>query len=167
MLAKNGLPPADDLVERFYREVLNRQRLDLLGELVSPSVVFRQARPGQTDGIDGLGEVLAALFSAVPTLYVSVNGLTAHRDLVVVNAELSGTLLLWPVYQERVFTAQVVHIFDTHGGLITLIDTLAGYPNVWEEDDGDEPGPPPAGPRWVPPHPDKWRKRSTPIRPQE
>lgn len=155
------VPAAEELVSRFTEQVLNHRRLDLLTEFVTEDVRFDHIRPGQPGGIGGLHESLAVLFNVIPHLYVRLDRIQVNAGTVVVESEISGSLLIWPVHQDHVQVRSAVHIYGVREGKIASIQTLSGFTQVEEEDDDDDdgPGPAPPGPRWIPPRPDLTKPR--------
>jgi hypothetical protein len=160
-MATTDARAAEALVQRFIEQVLNHRRLDLLAGLVTDDVKFDHVRPGQPRGIGGLHESLAVLFNVIPHLYVRIGRIQVNRATVVVDSEISGSLLIWPVHQEYIGVPSAVHIYGIRGGKIASIQTLSGFTQVEEEDDDDDdgPGPAPPGPRWIPPRPDLTKPR--------
>lgn len=156
-----GQPPdAEEVVRRFYERVLNQRRLKLLGDLVTDDVEFEHIRPGQAKGRAGLFESLATLLNVIPHLYVRVGRIQVRGDTVVVDSEITGSLLIWPMHDEYVEVRSAVHVFGLREGRISSISTLHGFTQVSEEDDDDDgPGPAPPGPRWIPPRPDLSKPR--------
>jgi predicted ester cyclase len=153
---------AEELVRRFTEQVLNRRRLDLLGDLVSKNVAFDHIRPGQSRGIGGLHESLAVLFNVIPHLYVRLGRVQVNGNTVVAESQVSGELLIWPVHVDHVKVASAVHVYGIGRGKIASIQTLNGFTQIEEEDDDDDgPGPAPPGPRWIPPRPDLSKPRPT------
>ncbi|MGB8381204.1 MAG: nuclear transport factor 2 family protein [Dermatophilaceae bacterium] len=151
---------AETVVRRFYERVLNQRRLDMLPDLVSADVDYEHIRPGQPRGIAGLYESLAVLFNVIPHLYVRLGRIQVRGATVVVDSEISGSLLIWPVFVEQVAVKSAVHVFGLREGRIASIATLTGFTQVNEEDDDDDgPGPAPPGPRWIPPRPDLSKQR--------
>ncbi len=155
MSAANKKPAADEIVRRFYERVFNQQRLEMLDELVDKDVAFRHLRSGQRDSRDGLKQSLEVLFNAMPHVYAALDNILVSGQTVVAACSISSDVFIWPVRLESIGALEVVHVFTVAEGRILSIDTLGGFEQAEDDDDGDGPGAAPAGPRWVPPLPNR------------
>ncbi|NUN69415.1 MAG: ester cyclase [Bacteroidetes bacterium] len=81
------------LVRRYFTEVLNKGKYELIKELFSPSFIFSgpslaKPVPGMPDG---LYDFVANIRHAFPDLYVSVENEIAEENQVVVIWRMTGT----------------------------------------------------------------------------
>ena len=81
------------LVRRFFDEVMNEGRLDLVAELFAPEYVNRHAHPGQQPGPDGVRQLVTNVRRAFPDLVETVDDLVAEGDRVGLRLTLRGTHL--------------------------------------------------------------------------
>ena len=82
--------PADansELVERFYREVINERRLDLIDELITEDFVHN----GQSRGREGQRRVYEEFLTAFPDLQTEIIEIFAADALVAVHRRWTGT----------------------------------------------------------------------------
>ena len=78
------------LVRRYYGEVMDGGRLELLPELVAPG--FRNHGPsGQVGGPEGLARLIGGFRAALPDLRVTVEQIVAEGDLVSTRWRARGT----------------------------------------------------------------------------
>jgi predicted ester cyclase len=75
------------LVIRFYEEVINHHRLDLIAELLAPAF----AHNGETRGASGQRQAVEALIAAMPDIRVETLAIIGEGDLVVVRQVWMGT----------------------------------------------------------------------------
>jgi steroid delta-isomerase-like uncharacterized protein len=81
-------------IERYFSELFNQGRLDLVDELLHPEYVNHS--PGSPDlprGRDGVKVVVQALRAAFPDLTYTVEDVVAGPDAVAVRATMRGTHL--------------------------------------------------------------------------
>ena len=82
-----------DLVRRYFTEVLNKGKYELIKELFSPSFIFSgptMKRPGQ--GMpEGVYDFIANARHAFPDLYTSIENEIAEDNQVVVVWRMTGT----------------------------------------------------------------------------
>jgi len=76
-----------DLVERFYREVINERKLGVIGELISDDFVHN----GERRGREGQRQVYEAFLTAFPDLQTEIVEIVAADDLVAVHRRWTGT----------------------------------------------------------------------------
>lgn len=81
------------IVHRFYGEVVNAGRLDLVDELVSPDFVEHFAPPQLPQGSNGLKQFLTMLRNAFPDLQGTVDDMMADDDKIIARLTLHGTHL--------------------------------------------------------------------------
>jgi steroid delta-isomerase-like uncharacterized protein len=86
---------ADDLkalAKRFYSEVLNGGKLEVIDEIVSPDFVEHQELPpGVPPGREGVAAFVTTFRDAFPDLECKVEGMIAEGDEVWVHAVMTGT----------------------------------------------------------------------------
>ena len=66
------------LVRRFFDEVMNEGRLDVVEEIFAPEYVNRHAHPGQTPGPEGVRQLVTNVRRAFPDLEETVDDLVAE-----------------------------------------------------------------------------------------
>ena len=79
------------LVRRFFDEVMNEGRLDVVEEIFAPEYVNRHAHPGQTPGPEGVRQLVTNVRRAFPDLEETVDDLVAEGDRVALRLTLRGT----------------------------------------------------------------------------
>ena len=79
------------LVRRFFDEVMNEGRLDVVDEIFAPEYVNRHAHPGQTPGPEGVRQLVTNVRRAFPDLEETVDDLVAEGDCVALRLTLRGT----------------------------------------------------------------------------
>lgn len=78
-----------DLVERFYDEVLNKRRVDVIDEIAVEDYVENDPLPGQGEGRQGLRDRVSMLISALQPVF-TVEDVVAEGDRVAVRWRHSG-----------------------------------------------------------------------------
>ena len=76
-----------DLVDRFYREVITKRRLDAIDELISEDFVDN----GERRGREGQRRVYEEFLGAFPDLQTEIVEILAADDLVAVHRRWTGT----------------------------------------------------------------------------
>ena len=79
------------LVRRFFDQVYNNARPEVIDELLAADYVDHSAPPGQAAGAAGTRQVCDMYRTAFPDLRVELHDLVAENDLVVVRATFAGT----------------------------------------------------------------------------
>ncbi len=79
-------------IRRYYEEVFNQGRLEVLDEIVVPNHVEHNPLPGQTQGIEGLKQRVAMLRAAFNPQF-TLEDVLAEGDKVVVRWSNRGTHL--------------------------------------------------------------------------
>jgi steroid delta-isomerase-like uncharacterized protein len=79
------------LVRRFYDEVFNGKKLDLLQEFITPDFVDHNPDPGQEPGLDGMRQLFGMLFTGYPDLHMDVDFQIAEGDKVASRVTVHGT----------------------------------------------------------------------------
>ena len=76
---------------RFYEEVVNGGKLDLIDQLVAPNFVEHEAFPGLSNDREGVKQFFALMRSAFPDLRMEVHDIIAEGDKVVTRVTIRGT----------------------------------------------------------------------------
>ena len=80
------------LVRRYFEEVWNGGRLDVLDELLSPSYVnHTPSIPGPPPGPAGLKPIVAAVRRGFPDLHYAIEDVIATDDRAVARVMMTGT----------------------------------------------------------------------------
>ena len=79
------------LMDRFYEEVVNQAKYDLIDELVDKNFVDHQTIPGQEPGGDGLKWHFGMFRAAFPDVRVEIDDMIAEGDKVVTRFTIYGT----------------------------------------------------------------------------
>lgn len=78
-------------VKRFYDEVVNQARMELIDDLVAPNFVEHEQFPGLTNDREGVKQFFEIMRKAFPDLRIDAHDLLAEGDKVVARATMSGT----------------------------------------------------------------------------
>ncbi len=80
------------IVRRLYEEVWNERKLDLVGELISPSHAFHDPNvSGSQIGPDAYKQRIARFSRAFPDLHIAIEDIISEEDKLVVSWVISGT----------------------------------------------------------------------------
>ena len=79
------------LVRRFFDQVFNNARPEVIDELIADDYVDHAAPPGQAPGAAGARQIYEMFRTAFPDLRVDLHDLLAEDDRVVVRATFIGT----------------------------------------------------------------------------
>lgn len=79
------------LVRRFYDEIVNERKLELIDELVSPDFVEHEEFPGLAAGRDGIKEFFGIMLDAFPDMRFEVEDIITTEDTAVVRLRMRGT----------------------------------------------------------------------------
>jgi steroid delta-isomerase-like uncharacterized protein len=79
-------------IRRYYEEVFNQGRLEVLDEIVVPNHVEHNPLPGQTQGLEGIKQRVAMLRAAFNPQF-TLEDVLAEGDKVVVRWSNRGTHL--------------------------------------------------------------------------
>ena len=79
------------VVRRYYEEVLNAGRLDVIDVLATDDYVEHDPFPGQSDGRPDLKQRAATLLAAFSPLTFAIEDVIAEGDRVVVRWRSAGT----------------------------------------------------------------------------
>ena len=85
-----SVEPNKTLVRRYYDEVLNGRRVELLDELAAPDYVENNPLPGQGTGREGLKQRVTMLVDGLAPTF-TIADVVAEDDRVVVRWVNSGT----------------------------------------------------------------------------
>ena len=84
--------PKEAIIRRYYEELFNRGRLELVSELLAPDYVNHSpGSPEQARGRDGVVEVVRALRLAFPDLQYIVEDLVVGEHSVAARTTMTGT----------------------------------------------------------------------------
>lgn len=78
-------------MRRFYQEVVNEGRIEVIDELASPEFVEHEATPGFEPNIEGVKQFFSMFRGAVPDLTATVEDLIVGGDRGVARVTFSGT----------------------------------------------------------------------------
>jgi steroid delta-isomerase-like uncharacterized protein len=80
------------VIERYYHELFNQGRIELIDELLDPDYVNHSpGSPEQDRGREGVREVVQLLRRAFPDLRYTIEDLVIGTDAVAVRTMMSGT----------------------------------------------------------------------------
>jgi predicted ester cyclase len=79
------------LIERYYDELWNQWRFDLLDLLISPSIKFHGSVGVSVEGLDGFRGYMRLIRSAFPDFHNTVEDLVAENGLVAARLSYRGT----------------------------------------------------------------------------
>jgi steroid delta-isomerase-like uncharacterized protein len=79
------------LARRFYDEIVNERKLELIDELVSPDFVEHEEFPGLPAGRDGVKAFFGMMFVAFPDMRFDVEEIVATGDTAVARLRMRGT----------------------------------------------------------------------------
>lgn len=107
---------------RFYEEVINQQRLDLLDELFAPDYTNHGAPPDLPKGPDGERAFTGVFLAAFPDGRVTLDDVFAAGDKTAVRFHYSGTHtgdFMGIPATGKAFSAGGMNIFRVRDGKIT------------------------------------------------
>jgi predicted ester cyclase len=79
------------LFRQFIDRVINEKDADAVDDLMDANYIEHNPAPGQAPGVEGIKELINALFTGFPDLTTSLDVLIAEGDLVVGHMTTSGT----------------------------------------------------------------------------
>ncbi len=83
---------AHTLARRYFEEVWNQGRLEVLDELLSPAYINHTPSAGHPPpGPDGLKPIVAAIRRAFPDLHFVIDDVIVATDAVVIRTTMTGT----------------------------------------------------------------------------
>jgi steroid delta-isomerase-like uncharacterized protein len=80
-----------DIVVRFYEELCNSWKLDLIEEMLSEKIHFRASLGSIVNGRDGFRRYLETVRAAFPDWHHRIDEILALEDRVIVRLTYSGT----------------------------------------------------------------------------
>jgi len=80
-----------NVIRRYFEELFNRGRLDVVDELLHPDYVNGSPSPGLPPGREGVRIVVASLRTAFPDLHYEIEELVAGEDAVAVRTTMRGS----------------------------------------------------------------------------
>lgn len=104
------------VVQRFYTEVWNQGKLDVLTELLHPGVVSHERNGPDVEGIEHEQRVASAFRTAFPDCHFTIEALVAEADKVVAHLTIQATFSgpwydLVPTNQRFMITGMVLYRF--------------------------------------------------------
>jgi predicted ester cyclase len=79
------------LARRFYEDIMNKKRMDVIDELISRDYIDHSPLPGQGPGLQGLKDSFSMLLKAFPDLRFEIEQMVAEGDTVVTRFTGTGT----------------------------------------------------------------------------
>ena len=80
-----------DLMDRFYAEVVNGGKLDVIDELLAPDFVEHEEVPGLPKDREGVKQFFGMFRAAFPDVTFTVEAEIAENDLVAARVTIRGT----------------------------------------------------------------------------
>lgn len=80
-----------ELGARFYDEVVNQQKYELIDELLDENFVEHEEFPGTSQDRDGVGQFFRLFRAAFPDMHCTVDRMIAEGDIVVTQTTTRGT----------------------------------------------------------------------------
>ena len=80
-----------DLMDRFYAEVVNGGKLDVIDELLAPDFVEHEEVPGLPKDREGVKQFFGMFRAAFPDVTFTVEAAIAENDLVAARVTIRGT----------------------------------------------------------------------------
>jgi steroid delta-isomerase-like uncharacterized protein len=77
--------------KRFFDEVINQGKFELIDELVSPDFVEHDEFPGVGEGREGVKQFFTMFKAAFPDIKFTLNDLLEEGDKIVAHAMVTGT----------------------------------------------------------------------------
>lgn len=112
----------EEIVRRYFAEVWNQGRLDVLDELLAPQYInHTPSTPNPPPGPEGLKPIVAALRKGIPDLHYEIRAIIATDSMavarVVVTGTQSDTLFGLPPTNKK-FAVNQINIEKISGGRI-------------------------------------------------
>jgi predicted ester cyclase len=110
-------------VRRVFEEVVNRQRLDVLDEIVAPDFVLHSATLGEVRGREVYRQSIQGLLRAVPDLHGDIDALLAgEHDHVVARLRYTGSdqagFITKGIDTGKPFEATAVYLWRLEGDML-------------------------------------------------
>lgn len=84
-------PSKETTIQRYFEELFNQGRLNVIDELLHPNYVNHSPSPGVPTGRDGLRVIVPALRAAFPDLTYTIEDLVVGAESVATRTTLRGT----------------------------------------------------------------------------
>jgi predicted ester cyclase len=81
----------ETLIRRYFEELFNAGRTELVEELLHPEYVNHSGTPGLPRGREGVTIIVKALRGAFPDLHYTIEDMVVGADSVAVRTTLRGT----------------------------------------------------------------------------
>ena len=78
-------------MKRFYDEVINAKKLDVIDSLCAPGFVEHNPPPGAEPTVAGLKKAMGGMFVAFPDLHCTVDDVMVDGDKVIARSTMTGT----------------------------------------------------------------------------
>lgn len=92
LVFSQNLSKNKEVVRRYFEEVVNKQKPELVTEIFSEDYFFLSLEDGtEGKGIGGVIEFLPKFFKAIPDIHYTVDQLVAEGDKVVIQLTARGT----------------------------------------------------------------------------
>src|SRR5207247_6343337 len=78
------------ILRRFYQEVINEGRIDLIDELATPGFIEHETAPGIPTGIEGVKQFFSMFRAAVPDLTATIEDMKIGRASCRERGEMWG-----------------------------------------------------------------------------
>jgi steroid delta-isomerase-like uncharacterized protein len=120
------------LVRRFYEEIINNARFEMLGEILSPEIIWHDPLlpTGEVRGVENFRNILEMFRSAFPDLHITVEDQIQENERVVTCFTIVGThsgdLMRVPATGKRFKVSGISIIRFEHGKAV----------EEWIEEDG-------------------------------
>jgi len=79
------------LMKKFYKEVVNMGKVDMMDQLCATNFIEHEVTPGFEPNLEGVKKMFKAYLAAFPDLKFEVNMMLAKGDKVVSYITMSGT----------------------------------------------------------------------------
>ena len=126
------------IVARFYHEVLNGKRLDLLDEIAAPDFVEHGTPP--ITGVEGFRGFLAGLAGGLPDVQLTAHDWIVDGDRVVARCVVTGTHrgeLFGYAPTDKPITWTAIHIWRVHDGRLAERWSEADVFGIFEQLKGE------------------------------
>ena len=107
------------LYRRFIDDVINKQNVAVIDELIAPNITAHNPAPGQEPGVEGMKNLMSMSFAAFPDLNSNLDFMVAEGDIVARRMTTTGThkgdLMGIPATGKKI-TMTEIHIFRIANG---------------------------------------------------
>jgi steroid delta-isomerase-like uncharacterized protein len=130
------LPSTRQVITRFYEELWNQWRFDLIPELICDDVNFRGSIGVQLRGRIAFDEYMRTIQSAFPDFYNRIDDLIIERDRAAVRLMYSGTHT-GPLFGVKGSGHRIeysgIAMFEVRDGRVASAWVLADTKLLWEQ----------------------------------